>query len=270
MLTGYPTPLATWDGAPRLQLRARSPAAVASGSWRYPGDRSSKYAVVTAAVLSAALHASLLFGSMLFPKKPARVARVEEPPMVQLTIVDLKELEEPETVASDEPPPPVDLAVPVPMQADVPALPAPNDFVQQLNFASLLEKPDFSQVNLTAIPENYIRNSRLAERIGKIFNLDELERHPQPVLQAAPTYPISMRREGVSATVIVQFVVDVDGRVLEPVAVESTHSAFNDAAIAGVARWKFRPGMRGGRKVNVRMQVPIIFEVVDGLEVKLP
>jgi periplasmic protein TonB len=72
-----------------------------------------------------------------------------------------------------------------------------------------------------------------------------------------------MRREGLSATVVVEFIVDADGRVLEPAVTETTHTAFNDAAVAGVARWKFRAGQRGGRKVNVRMRVPIQFRVVD-------
>jgi len=33
--------------------------------------------------------------------------------------------------------------------------------------------------------------------------------------------------------------------------------------MAGVSRWRFRPGMRGGRRVNTRMSVPIIFRVSD-------
>ena len=268
MITGYPTPLATWEEPPVALPRAHPAVAagVADGSWRYEPRRMSRVTAAIAALVSAALHATLLFGSLLVPKKAAPIARVEQAPAIRLVIPELKELEEPETTVSDEPPPPVDLAVPVPMQADIPSLPTPTDFVQPLNFASLLDPPDLSNARLMVIPDNYVRGSRLAERIGKIFNLEDLDRPPQPVLQPSPTYPISMRREGLSAVVIVQFVVGVDGRVLEPVVVQSSHSAFDDAAVAGVARWKFRPGLRGGRKVNVRMQVPIQFQVVDTIE----
>jgi len=35
------------------------------------------------------------------------------------------------------------------------------------------------------------------------------------------------------------------------------------AAYDGVRQWRFRPGMKGGRKVNVRMQVPIVFRIVE-------
>jgi periplasmic protein TonB len=263
MITGYPTPLATWDEPRVIMPRARPTSVVANGSWHYDPRQVSRYSIAIAAAISAALHASVIFGALLLPKKAAPVIRVVETPVIRLVIPELKELEEPEVSATNDDPPPIDLSVPVPMQADLPALAKPDSFVQPLNFASLLERPDLSNASLTVIPENYVRGARLAERIGKIFNLDDLDRHPVPTLQPSPTYPISMRREGLSSIVIVQFVVDAEGRVVEPVVVESSHSAFNDAAITGVARWKFRPGIRGGRKVNVRMQVPINFKVLD-------
>jgi protein TonB len=75
-----------------------------------------------------------------------------------------------------------------------------------------------------------------------------------------------MRREAESATVAVEFIVDVNGRVLDPVVSESTNSGFNDAALAGVSRWKFRAGVKAGRKVNTRMRVPIVFKILDAID----
>ena len=264
MITDYPTPFATWSERKEETCTPPWPtAAVADGSWRYHPRRVSRFTVVAAALISAAVHASLFFGSLLITKKAAPGARVEEVPVVRLALPDLKELEEPEIAANDDTTPPVDLAVPVPMQADLPTLPQPSDFVQQLNFASLLEQPDLSMAKLSVIPEHFARASRIAESIGKIFNLEDLDRHPDPVLQPSPTYPFAHRREGTSATVIVEFIVDVQGKVLEPVVTDSSHSGFNEAALTGVSRWKFRPGMKSGRKVNVRMRVPIVFKLAD-------
>lgn len=265
MITGYPTPLATWAEpevirSPRVEPPRSAPA---DGSWRYERRRLSRLTMIVAALASAALHGSLLFGSYLLPKKAAPVARVEEAPTIRIAMPDLKELEEPEVSESDEPPPPVDLAVPVPMQADLPSLTAPNDFVQPLNLASFLEKPDLSQLSVSVIPENFIRGRRLAEQIGKIFNIADLDRTPEPILQQAPVYPLQMRREGVSGNVHVQFVVDTDGRVLDAFVVEASHPGFTDAAVLAVSKWKFRPGVKDGRKVNTRMAVPIIFSVAD-------
>ena len=34
-------------------------------------------------------------------------------------------------------------------------------------------------------------------------------------------------------------------------------------AIQAVGKWTFRPGRKGGRAVNTRMQVPIVFSLND-------
>src|SRR5690606_11330192 len=146
-------------------------------------------------------------------------------------IPELKDLEEPEPMPFDGEAPPPDLGIVVPMQADVPQLVRPTDFVQALNFDSLIEKPDFSQLNVYAVPE-HIRagGSSLAEQFGKIFNLSDLDRVPEPVLQPAPTFPVIMRRESQTGRVVVEFIVDVHGRVLQPLVVDSSHLGFEDAA----------------------------------------
>ncbi len=262
MTTAYPTPTQPALLTVKSDPPARPAAAPAAGSWRYPDRRQPRVLVVLACLISASLHAGLFFG--VTRAKPKVVAvQDENQTLIRLEIPQLKELEEPEPAPTEDTAPPQDNLVPVPMQADLPSLPQPHDFVQPLNFASLLEKPDLSKSNITAIPEHFTRAGRIAESIGKIFNLDDLDRHPEPVLQPSPTYPISQRRDGLSANVIVEFIVDVNGRVLEPIVIDTTHQGFNDAAIAGVSRWKFRAGIKTGRKVNVRMRVPIVFKVLD-------
>jgi protein TonB len=153
------------------------------------------------------------------------------------------------------------------MQADVPQLARPTDFVQQLNFASLLEQPDFSKLSIYVVPENIQSSGRnLAEQFGRIFNLNDLDRVPEPVLQPAPAFPVALRREVDTARVVVEFIVDVHGQVLHPVVIESTHVGFEDPALRGVGRWKFRAGVKAGRKVNTRMRVPILFRLLDSLD----
>jgi protein TonB len=222
--------------------------------------------VLLAAAISAGLHAGLLLGFGP-PKKKVAAGPAEEIIAIRLAIPEIKDLEEPETVPTDDTAPPQDLGIVVPMQADVPQLARPSDFVQQINFATLLEQPDFSKLQVYAVPE-HIRSGagKLGEQIGKIFNLSDLDRVPEPVLQPAPQFPIAMRREALSGTVAVEFIVDTQGRVLDPVVIESSHHGFDDAALSGVSRWKFRPGFKGGRKVNTRMRVPIVFKLLDPLD----
>jgi protein TonB len=133
------------------------------------------------------------------------------------------------------------------------------DFVQQLDLSSLVQ-PDLSKARLDRIPEHFIRGSgkALAEAI---FNLADLDRVPEPTLQARPIFPPSLKESVPDATVVVAFIVDARGSVVSATVVSSTHPGFESAAIAGVEKWRFRPGMKGGRKVGARMQVPIIFRV---------
>ena len=263
MTSGYPAAVVT---APPTQLATapstRKTAAPEIGAWRYHRRRSSRLIVLLAAAVSAGIHGGLLLGIGPPRKKVAARPADDAAFMIRLTVPDIKELEEPEPVATDDAPPP-DLGILVPMQADVPQLARPTDFVQQINFASLVEQPDFSKLQVYAVPEHIRTTGKLSEQLGKIFNLADLDRSPEPVLQPPPQFPIAMRREAQDGTVAVEFIVDTQGRVLEPVVIESTHHGFDDAALAGVSRWKFKPGYKNGRKVNTRMRVPIVFKLLD-------
>lgn len=236
------------------------PAASSTGSCRYPGlPRSRKFATIGVSI-SLALHAAIFLGVRPDGKKaaPAKNKSVIE---LSLTMPDLKELEEPE-------PEPTDAGdasahkVWVPMQMDLPRLPQLGDFVQQLDYSSFIDRQDLNREKMWSIPEN-MRGGKIGGNVGNIFNLRDLERAPAPVYQPAPDYPIVMRREAIDARVVVEFIVSSRGEVVNAFVVSSTHSAFEDAALAGVARWKFRAGLRGGRKVNTRIQVPILFRIVQ-------
>ena len=236
------------------------PTQVTPDAWRYDSARRSRVLIAIAVVVSGSLHAALFFG--IRKSKAVIAAPPKEEFVIRLApMPEIKDLEEPEPAPSNEAP--QETTTLVPMQQDVPQLPQPSDFVQKVNFDSLLERPDFSDLKISVIPQGLRSSVNLAEKIGRIFNLEDLDRAPQPVLQPAPAYPHAMKREGIQATVLIEFVVDTDGRVLAPAVVETSHHSFDDAALVGVGRWKFRPGVRGGKKVNVRMRVPIVFKTVE-------
>ncbi len=60
---------------------------------------------------------------------------------------------------------------------------------------------------------------------------------------------------------MVDFIVDSDGNVRNAFALRTTHPDFGAAAVAAVEKWKFKPGLKGGRAVATHMQVPIIFQM---------
>lgn len=221
--------------------------------------------LATSMILSAGLHLALLYG---IQRSPPPAARPVDDNLLALTIAPplVKELEEePELVDPDTREQPLDLALPVPTQADLPSLARPEDFVQAFDFSSLIEKPDMRDTKITVIPEHIQRGVDLRAKIGMIFNIADLDRPPEPVVQPAPVFPFNLKREAVQGHVRVEFVVDTEGRVHHPFVIQSSHPGFDEAAITGVARWRFRPGYKNGRKVNTRMQVPIVFKIVDDL-----
>ncbi len=68
---------------------------------------------------------------------------------------------------------------------------------------------------------------------------------------------------GVSGRVIVQFVVDEKGEVVDPEITRGIGSGLDEAAIEAVRQATFRPGIQDGKPVRVRMAIPITFKL-DG------
>ena len=232
------------------------------GSWRYPEAHGSRGRVALALLISAGFHVGVLFGVR---SHPAKVAKIDADHLIAVTIQmpDLKDLEEPERVASDDPAEKVDLGDYAPTLVDAPQIVLPNDFVQDINFASLVPPPDMSQAKVFVIPHNILRSGSIGQGLGNIFSLAELDQVPRPIVQPSPVFPPQLKREIDQARVVVEFIVDTEGRVRNAAAVQSSHDGFNDAAASGVSRWRFHPGVRGGKKVNTRMTVPIIFTIID-------
>ena len=83
-------------------------------------------------------------------------------------------------------------------------------------------------------------------------------------LQERLVYPEAAKEAGVQGRVIVQFVIDEEGRVVDPVAVRSPSEAFSEAALAAVRQARFRPGRMRGEPVKVRFSLPITFRLPDG------
>ena len=80
-------------------------------------------------------------------------------------------------------------------------------------------------------------------------------------LQRSIDYPEVPRRAGIEGRVIIQFVVDERGNVVDPVVARSPNDALSEAALAAVRKAKFRPGQQRGRPVKVRFSLPVTFRL---------
>jgi TonB family protein len=83
---------------------------------------------------------------------------------------------------------------------------------------------------------------------------------PRVTSQRTPDYPYSMSRFGLRGEVTLDFDVDVDGKVKNPVVYSSDNPAFDEPAIKAVREWKFQPATRDGNPVKSRQRVPIVFD----------
>jgi len=68
--------------------------------------------------------------------------------------------------------------------------------------------------------------------------------------QASIAYPLRARRRGLEGVVELRILVDRAGAVVRVVVERSSgHELLDDAARAGVARWRFHPARRDGEPV---------------------
>jgi protein TonB len=248
-------PKAARTAAPEPALRNSRPLTAA----HYPGLPRSRWNIALAILVSAGFHVGILFSVR---SHPPRVVRHDEDHLVAISLPmpDLKDLEEPEVIRDDTAEK-IDLSNYAPTLTDAPQIALPNAFVQEINFASLIPRPDLTEAKVFVIPANVLHSGKLGEGLGNIFNLADLDHVPEPVVQPSPIFPPSLKREVSYARIVVEFIVDTEGKVLSPIVIDASFPGFEDAAMSGVSRWRFRPGMKGGRRVNTRMSVPILFRI---------
>lgn len=195
--------------------------------------------------------------------------------------------EEPRQPEPEEPAPPA----PAPEQPDQPQVPEVPGEVLQLE--QVTKVPDSITPEPPGLPEvkreDYERDGQAGNVIG------EPTGDPQPVPPAPPTpqpaeewiiddasveqrpeldrnglarameryYPAILRDSRTTGRVVIELVVDTDGRVREGSAriVEASHPAFGEAALRAAERFRFRPGKMAGIPVPVRVTLPIQWTV---------
>ena len=257
--TLYPPPTLKAIGWPAATKRPRPMARVKSrvGDWHYAGLARQRFSWL-AVLVSAGAHALLLWGGgPRTVSKPTVVAHEERiVQMVMPPIEDDKEEPVEELDAVDEAP-----AVEVPRLVDLPSAVSLNSFVQPLEMSSALQT-SVDASKLTSIPVRIATGgTRPGAGLKNLFDISQLDRVPEPIAQPEPIFPANLRKDVDHAEVTVEFIVDTKGFTRDVHVIATTHTGFNQAAIDGVSRWRFRAGMKDGRKVNTRVHIPIRFLV---------
>lgn len=101
--------------------------------------------------------------------------------------------------------------------------------------------------------------TELRKQKPAILSSTDLDERPKVIQQVSPAYPRALKDDGLTGQAEIEFIIDRDGRVLFPRIVSATHEDFGWAAATAVAQWRFQPPQKGGRNVEVKMSVPILF-----------
>jgi protein TonB len=76
-------------------------------------------------------------------------------------------------------------------------------------------------------------------------------------------YPEMARRAQIEGRVIVEFIIDKEGNVMDPKIIRGIGGGCDEVALNAVQKIKFKPGMQRGKPVLVRYSMPINFTLKD-------
>jgi protein TonB len=188
---------------------------------------------------------------------PKRLAPPKED-VVEIVMPDIPE-DKPDEVKELDDDPQENVLAP-PSLVDVPTTVTVDSFVQPL------APPPPPSIN-TAQGAITIPVTRPGANFGRglkdLFDINNLDQRPVARVQPQPTYPYEMSRAGINGEVVVEFIINTNGDVIQTQVVRSSHREFEAPAMAAVGKWKFKPGRKGGRAVNVRASQLIEFNLDD-------
>jgi TonB family protein len=87
----------------------------------------------------------------------------------------------------------------------------------------------------------------------RALELAEIDVMPVPKNRRPAAYPRDMRNSNYIAEVLVSFVVTAEGKAEHIRILSSPHPSFQEAAVKAVSQWTFKPALRDGVPVNVRL-----------------
>ena len=86
--------------------------------------------------------------------------------------------------------------------------------------------------------------------------------YPRYQENAPPNYPALARKRGQEGAVILQVLVNRNGRVDElEIDTSSNFTLLDRAAVSAVRKWSFEPGMRGEERIPMWVKVPVTFKL---------
>lgn len=141
--------------------------------------------------------------------------------------------------------------------------PKPDDIAISVPEAALNPWKDLKRISTTTGPGDP-RDIGIGDWTDRaIIDARALDSTPRAKVQLPPDYPYAMKQAGASGTVLVEFDVNAEGRVIRAKPVRYSHREFAEPAVRAVKKWRFEPGRRNGKAVPFRLTVPIEFGLAE-------
>jgi TonB family protein len=94
---------------------------------------------------------------------------------------------------------------------------------------------------------------------GTIYQIGGAVSEPVEVSRTRPIYPPDLKAKGQTGVVTLIAVIDETGKVTSIEPLESPDAAFTAAAVEAVGQWTYKPAMKDGKPVKVRLQCTVTF-----------
>ncbi len=103
------------------------------------------------------------------------------------------------------------------------------------------------------IPLTFIPEAELED----IFDLNSVETKPELIEAARLDFPREYLTNKIDAQVLVEFVIDEEGRVSNIEIINFSHIGLVKPAVESLRQWKYKPGVNNGKPVKVRARLPM-------------
>jgi protein TonB len=214
----------------------------------------------TSSFMSTVVHTVLIYGAVSATMKGAEVFQEAAPDTMMIFIEE--QPDEPDPV---EPPPP-QLATLNPPPKGFQTLTAPVEIpteIPPVNLNERFDPRDYSGQGVEGGIAVGVEGGTGPVDLEQVFIEAAVDEPPIRLSGPPPQYPPLLRDAGIEGTVILEFVVGVDGHPEEESlrVIESSNRAFERAARNAVLGSVYRPGRMRGSAVRVLVRQPINFTI---------
>ena len=172
-------------------------------------------------------------------------------PMMEQEVVQMEEILQTQQIEKPPPPPrpPVPVEVPNEEILEDEALDL-DAFLDLEETVDLPPPPPPAEAVEEPEPEIFVIVEEPPELIGGL-----------PGLQSKISYPEIAKKAGVEGRVFLQFIVDEQGNVTDPIVTRGIGAGCDEEAIKAILASKFTPGKQRGKAVKVKMSLPVTFKL---------